>query len=216
MSTAFAHLYDVETKARRRPPAATDPARATGPDGPAPLSLVGWRNHNHQRRSSAAARLYTLLTAVVETMIFILALVCFIATGFVGGQIVVHELCKPTAEWTANGRDVMLESRGRILLVAFMELNSPYCHLQLNQFVPLFPTGCLFLDELLCRFKIMNDMLTDVRFAVIAPRNESDESLAKWQRDLNSADFIIFRETDREPVWRQLNARNHDIFIFDR
>jgi hypothetical protein len=45
------------------------------------------------------------------------------------------ELCKPTVEWTADGRDILVESRGRVLFVAFMELHCPYCHLQLNQCV---------------------------------------------------------------------------------
>lgn len=62
----------------------------------------------------------------------------------------------------------------------------------------------------------MNEMLTDVKFVVIAPMNESDASLKKRQEELNSDGCIVFRENEREPVWRQLNARNHDFFLFDR
>jgi hypothetical protein len=62
----------------------------------------------------------------------------------------------------------------------------------------------------------MSEMLADVKFVVIAPKNESDGYVKKWQDDLNSDDFLVFRETDREPVWRQLSARNHDFFLFDR
>ncbi len=41
-------------------------------------------------------------------------------------------LCKVPPEFTVDGQDMMLESRGKFIFVALMEVHCQFCHRQIN------------------------------------------------------------------------------------
>jgi thiol-disulfide isomerase/thioredoxin len=106
-------------------------------------------------------------------------------------------LCSPAGKWRLNGRDLVNDFRGRILLLSFMPLECATCKTQIEKYETL-----------------VERLGGDVRIAVVVPSKVSPTIVRQFAAQYRRIDFR--HETDAEAVHKWVGANEHDHLIFDR
>ncbi|KAK0415742.1 hypothetical protein QR680_012095 [Steinernema hermaphroditum] len=108
----------------------------------------------------------------------------------------IPPLCSPAEPWSVNGRDLVGQYKGRLLLLAFMPMRCESCALE---------------------FKKLNAIgmkLREIKVVVVAPQHETPEDVRRAAEDYRYVEIV--QETAREPLWRWLDVTANDRLIFDR
>ncbi|KAK0415743.1 hypothetical protein QR680_012095 [Steinernema hermaphroditum] len=107
----------------------------------------------------------------------------------------IPPLCSPAEPWSVNGRDLVGQYKGRLLLLAFMPMRCESCALE---------------------FKKLNAIgmkLREIKVVVVAPQHETPEDVRRAAEDYRYVEIV--QETAREPLWRWLDVTANDRLIFD-
>ncbi|KAI1703378.1 Prion-like-(Q/N-rich)-domain-bearing protein [Ditylenchus destructor] len=107
-------------------------------------------------------------------------------------------LCSAAQRWTLDGRDLVKDYKGHVLLVSFMPLTCG--------------ETC---DKELKKYETIVEKLNDeVRILIVARASESAEVVRSLAIKYPAVRFE--HETTSAPVWSWFSATNHSHFIFDR
>ncbi|KAI1709587.1 Prion-like-(Q/N-rich)-domain-bearing protein [Ditylenchus destructor] len=132
--------------------------------------------------------------------IFILFSVLLCATCTIpnASSTVPPALCSPAQRWTLDGRDLVKDYKGHVLLVSFMPLTCG--------------EAC---DKELQKYETIVEKLNDeVRVLIVARASESAEVIRSLAIKYPAVRFE--HETTSAAVWSWFGATNHSHFIFDR
>ncbi|MFH4976421.1 hypothetical protein AB6A40_003130 [Gnathostoma spinigerum] len=105
-------------------------------------------------------------------------------------------ICGKRLPWRVGSHDFVEESKGFVLFVAFMPLFNQPAHDQMK------------------KFKELAERLKQVRFVVIAPKDDDLRNVERFRREFAPITFEI--DNDDDNVWNTLQIQNNDILVYDR
>ncbi|VDN01853.1 unnamed protein product [Thelazia callipaeda] len=105
-------------------------------------------------------------------------------------------LCNETKPWKLGSRDIVADSKGFVLLVAFMPVECEHCRKQLMKFQAIMET------------------VTEVRVIVVAPYDANPRLIERYREEFPRV--VIGMESVNEKIWNSVSALAHDHFIYDR
>uniref|UniRef100_A0A0N4U327 SelP_N domain-containing protein n=1 Tax=Dracunculus medinensis TaxID=318479 RepID=A0A0N4U327_DRAME len=105
-------------------------------------------------------------------------------------------LCTHSTDWSLDNRNIMHESRGYILLIAFMPVHCNFCQNQLK------------------KLQVTTQIFREIRVVIIVAMDENPRTINYYQQEF--PELTIIKDSTADRVWEKHGATPHDHFIYDR